>query len=407
MENINFNTLVPCFGKVIVDAKDIYTNYLLNILSPLIYEGIHNLYKKAGEYHIKSIEKQKIDKTYTDPGLNSLFQKLMMIFKDINNSNMYEETCRIRNNCQCADYFDDLIRAVIKANIMALTCNINNSNLVKNNNFHQTIDINLFTHKCYLESIKFLYEVPELFEVSDDTQIMSKNKQAILNYIKAGIKDAIKNILPMRIILTEFLENNFQQVYDNHMDNIKKVLIEENEKISREQAKHVNLLEGNDGNLDLDNYDYDLEDLIVNRKKEDTYEFINANTDGHESLLESTPTKNEEANSPQEIQNPANSDGNNYIENAQSTFNSKPQVFDVNEFFSNNKYAKYDTIMNSTNKQFQNPNNMGHMQGQGQNVPNFNNLNQGIKQPLPPIPYTNNVHHITEDENTENKFHEN
>ena len=60
--------------------------------------------------------------------------------------------------------FDDLVKAVIKSNIVLLTFSTSNkqSDLV-NNKYHETIDVNDFVHKCYIESARVIYNNPQLF----------------------------------------------------------------------------------------------------------------------------------------------------------------------------------------------------------------------------------------------------
>lgn len=345
MENINFDTLVPCFGKVVVDAKDIYTDYLLNILAPLLNEGFFMLYQQAQAYNEKASEKEKKDKNFKNPGIDKLFQQLLFIFKDMSNTNIQEETKRIKNNSGCAEFFDDLIKACIKSHILVLTCNVKNSKLVKENKFHETVDINAFIHKCYIESIKFLHEVTYLFNEKNN-----KNSQLILNYIKLGIKDAIKSTLPMRQILEEFLNNNFDEVYDEHMKKVKDI-VEETVKASvKETQKQASLLEEekiNDDNINLDRYDFDIEDFIIGRKKEDTIdmtEFNKKSAYNKESLLQSSekPKVSEKQSDKPKV---SEKQSEKKPEKISETLEKPPKNIDLNEFFSNKKSSKYDNVV--------------------------------------------------------------
>ena len=103
--------------------------------------------------------------------------------------------------------------------------------------------------------------MPELFGAG------KKSQQNIIYYIKLGIKDAIKQTLPMRQILEEFLNNNYESVYEAHIEKIKNVLIE-NIKKEKIDASKVNMLEDSDvkGNADKDNFDFDLDEFIVKKK---------------------------------------------------------------------------------------------------------------------------------------------
>src|SRR5690349_10510438 len=113
--NIALDYCFPCFGKAVVDAKDIYTDYLLNILAPLIYEGIRDVYSQAVKFEVEAQEKAKKDPKFPNPGVTKIFLHLLSLFKEMNNINIEDETRRIRNSCGCAEIFDDLIKAVIKS----------------------------------------------------------------------------------------------------------------------------------------------------------------------------------------------------------------------------------------------------------------------------------------------------
>jgi hypothetical protein len=264
--NINYEYTLPCFGKAIVDAKDIYTEYLLNVLTPLIYEGVNDLYIQAQKYETHAKEKEKKDSNFKNPGIKLFFQHLLCLFKDMSNINIEEETKRIKNGSGCAEIFDDLIRAVIKSHILVLTCTSKESKIIKEK-FHETINITTFIHKCYIESIKFIHEMPELF-ISGE---IKKNQQMANYYIKLGIKDAIKQILPMRQILEDFLNNNHEDIYESHMERIKKMLIDNIQK-EKIEAEKTNLLEDSNDevkfNSDKDRYDFDLAEFLIHKKND-------------------------------------------------------------------------------------------------------------------------------------------
>ena len=283
--NINLDYCLPCFGKAIVDAKDIYTDYLLNILAPLIYEGIRDIYTQALKYEVEAQEKAKKDPKFKNPGVTKIFLHLLSLFKDMNNINIEDEAKRIKNGCGCAEIFDDLIKAVVKSHIAVLTCTVKEPKILKENKFHETVNINTFIHKCYMESIKFIHDNPEYFE--GDEHKNKKNQQIVQHYIKLGIKDAIKQILPMRQILEEFLSNNYEENYDNYMEKIKKMLVDNVKLVGT--TKEVNLLEDTEHKkVDMERLDFDLDEFIVGKPKEtlSLVKTIPVKTEKNESLLQ-------------------------------------------------------------------------------------------------------------------------
>ena len=92
--------------------KKEYTIELVNTITPLIYEGFKSLYDDA----IEIGECKDVLLIY-----QSLLKRIPKWSTDLIN----RETHRIRVQSKCTEWFDNLVRAVIKSNIMILN---NNSN---------------------------------------------------------------------------------------------------------------------------------------------------------------------------------------------------------------------------------------------------------------------------------------
>lgn len=269
---------VPCFGKISSDVKEIYTNTLITILTPLLYEGFQSMFDKASKL---SDEYDKTGKNIEieNPGIDSIFQLFIANFKKLNNTLIEEEVNRIRSHSQCADYFDDLIRAVIKSHIVVMTYSTNESKLLKDK-FYDNVDINSFIHKCYIESSKFIYNNPKLFHtdryfhqrgitnIYTITQQIRTNKEIVFQHIKAGINTAISQILPMKIILNEYLNTDSDALSREYMEKIKNMIITEMREINtvNEVKDDVNLLEDEKNTENVNNL---LEQYNNNFKTED------------------------------------------------------------------------------------------------------------------------------------------
>ena len=135
----------------LVEIKNEYTITLVNILTPLIYQGIDSIYKDS-----KKISNN--DNTLKN------FQIFLRAVPKWNNDLIENETNRILSNCRCADWINDLIKAVIKSNIIILT---NNSSFKKSSNidasYYEEININNFIHKIYIECAREIWNNPYLF----------------------------------------------------------------------------------------------------------------------------------------------------------------------------------------------------------------------------------------------------
>ena len=147
----------PIYMQNITEIKNEYTTFLTNIITPFIYEGIKSTYTYATEVHNKFLEKGKYDPTVKSPGILKLFQLTLKEIPTLNSTAIETETNRIKSQCKCADWFDDLIRAVVKSHIILLTLsNPKKRPEILKEEFHNKIDINDFIHKCYIESARQL-----------------------------------------------------------------------------------------------------------------------------------------------------------------------------------------------------------------------------------------------------------
>ena len=268
-------TFCSCLVKMVGDAGQRYTDFLMATLVPLIYEGILiEPCMKAFEYLERYDEASKENKNVNTPSFDELFQYFLRDFKKMSNTKIDDETRRIRTNSQCAEFFDDLIRAVVKSHITILRCSSRDSETIKGNH-HESVDINLFIHKCYIESIKFLFYSPKLFyreiefqkngveDMNFITLQIRTNKEIIFGHIKTGIQNALMQILPMRHIISDYLNTDLDRLNDEYVTEIRDMVANELHK-RQPQSNGINLLEeGSDKMFD----DYNLDDLIFERKR--------------------------------------------------------------------------------------------------------------------------------------------
>jgi hypothetical protein len=198
------------YEKNIVEIKNEYTTFIINIMTPLMYEGIKAIYEKSKNLEEKFIEKEKNDSKTKNPGIFKIFQ---LFLKDVPNLNSYSiesETNRIKEKSKCSEYFDDLVKAVIKSNIVLLTYNASGKTCkLVNEKFHETIDTKNFVHKCYVECARLFYNNPELFWHKYSNIEIKKNQKESYDLIKTAIGEAIRKMLPVKLILDEYLKNDY------------------------------------------------------------------------------------------------------------------------------------------------------------------------------------------------------
>lgn len=205
----------------ITEIKEEYTTFLINLMSPFIYEGIKSVYSFAMNAHKEFLEKGKHDPDAKSPGILKLFQLSLKEIQTLNNHSIEVETNRIKAGCKCADWFEDLVRAVIKSHIVLLTfSNTRKHPEILKEQFHNKIEIKDFVHKCYIESAKLIYNNPELFWHEFPPLEIKRNQREACNLIKQAIHEAIRKILPYKLILSEYLNNDFYDEEDEFGGNI-------------------------------------------------------------------------------------------------------------------------------------------------------------------------------------------
>ncbi len=234
------------YEKNIVEIKNEYTDFLLSILTPLLFEGIKSIYDKAVKLEEDFKIKEQQDPNIKNPGVFKLFQICLRDIPNLNTAAIENETNRIKEKSRCSEYFDSLLKSVIKSNIILLTFNSKKkkSHIVEER-FHENIDSKLFVHKCYIECSRIFFNYPELFWHHFSTLDIKRNQREIYDLIKDAIKEAIRKSLPIKLILDEYLKNDYDyedDIKDKESDKeekfikIKKLLDDENkyEELSNE-----------------------------------------------------------------------------------------------------------------------------------------------------------------------------
>ena len=187
----------------LVETKTEYTIQLTNILVPLIYEGITSIYEDA----IKIANQDEELKT---------FQIFLKKIPKWNNNLLENETKRILYISTCSELLKNLVDAVIKANIMILTNThpSNKSSLKINTKF----DFKEFIHNCYIESARIFYNNPYLFYHKHSIYDINRNQKDAKENIKNAIIEAIRKMLPLKMIINEYLGNSFKDDSNVNID---------------------------------------------------------------------------------------------------------------------------------------------------------------------------------------------
>jgi hypothetical protein len=183
----------------LIETKQEYTIHLVNSINPLIYDGLQNIYEEAKK-NAKNNDELK------------LFQILLSNVPKWNPSIIDNEYQRIIRLNSLGKTIEDLLKAIIKANITVLTnTNIDyNQELLKELNIQD--DFKNFVHLVYIESARSFYNTPFLFSHRDPAIEIKRNQTEILKIIQECIKNAIRKMIPLQITIKTYLENKNNQI---------------------------------------------------------------------------------------------------------------------------------------------------------------------------------------------------
>lgn len=184
--------------SLIFYAKDDYTDHLCDLIVPAICEGISSLYENASRVCKKYNRLDSIIVT---------FQKSLQTIANWDKSKIEQETMRIKKETHSEEYLDDLIKSVIKANIIVLTHSNSIPEIIATE-FYDKFDVNDFIHMAYVECSKISYTYAYIFYKEDVPAFENRKNINHMHelFIKA-VNRAIRKCLPHKYMLKEFLKN--------------------------------------------------------------------------------------------------------------------------------------------------------------------------------------------------------
>lgn len=259
MEDLN----VPIFAQ----AKIEYTNQLVDVLYPHMYDGVKSIYDESKVIYAKK----------TSTPILFLFRELLEKVPIWNSEIIESECSRIMNNSKC-DWIDDLITAVFISHTKILT------SIGPNNTFNK-INVTIpkttsFIHKSYINLARELWKNPYLFNESVPGHEYQRNCKEIENIIKQCIEGTIRQLLPIKEILREHLDTYEDTTKVTSKADIKQMLKEELSEL-RNSIIQSNTNDVNDASNFSDKDDSDEEiDISANNSSEDNISSDNSNTTG-------------------------------------------------------------------------------------------------------------------------------
>ena len=279
-------------APIFTHAKMEYTNQLIDILTPQLFDGIKSIYDEA--IKVNGINYQPI---------LVLFRKFLEKVPTWSSVILETEADRIIKCSEC-DWLDDLITAVFISHTKILTSigtNISNANI--DVTIPKTIN---FIHKTYINVAREIWKNPYLYNSNVPASEYQQNMRTVEMIIKESIENTVRNLLPIKEILKQHLDtydtNNYeaqkklasndlrQMLFDEIKSlNLGKLLIQSNEddyvKVDNSQSQNEN--NDDDENNDHENNDdYENNDGDENNdheKNDDDENNDDENNDGNEN----------------------------------------------------------------------------------------------------------------------------
>tara|TARA_B100001093_G_C26838189_1_gene1019310 strand:+ start:298 stop:1494 length:1197 start_codon:yes stop_codon:yes gene_type:complete len=188
--------------NILVDAKNEYTIRIINILSPLIMEGLNSIYNKAKEIS-------------NNDNILKIFQSFLKRIPKWTDEILDTEVNRIKNNCKDYELLYNLIRASIKANLRVLVYSpIQNCDIKPIDPLlYENLDFKEFIHNIYIECAREIWNNPYLLYHDYPPIEIKRNQRDTIDLIKKCIEESIRKSLPMKYVLEVYLGDEDKTAY--------------------------------------------------------------------------------------------------------------------------------------------------------------------------------------------------
>lgn len=185
--------------NMLSEAKNEYCVRLVNILTPLIMQGVHSIFDEA----LVLCESNDEDDKYL-----MTFQNFLTRVPKWNQSLMTEETNRIKKESTCS-YLDDLITCVHISHLKLLTS-------IRVSQKQKKIDIDipkidLFLHQVYIAFARKIYQNVYLFEKDVMPLQRQKNMREAEVLCGQSILNVIRDSVPVEKILRAYIDETVDE----------------------------------------------------------------------------------------------------------------------------------------------------------------------------------------------------
>lgn len=199
--------------ELYVEVKREYTNHLINIITPLLYEGLQSMYATA-----------RSSSNDDDELVLKHFQTYLKKNGENNFTDVIESEYERIKKCAKCEWIEDLLKGIVKINIIIFSLSFIRSkgDFELNKDYHQQIDFKDFLKKVYVECAREIWNNPYLFYHIYPPIEIKRNKRDVIDIIKRSVKESIRKILPLNKLVNDFLKYDFkfEDVYNNKQEMI-------------------------------------------------------------------------------------------------------------------------------------------------------------------------------------------
>jgi len=180
------------------ESRNEWCARLINILTPLIIEGVKSIFNESWTLCQENDEHEKYLMT---------FQNFLGRIPKWNTAIVEEETNRITEKSNCG-YLTDLISCVHIIQLKSLTC-------MRVGNKQKKVDIAVpslseFIHKIYINTARKMYTNIYLFERNIDPLQIQKHNRELELIIREQILNTIRDNIPVEDILKVYLDETIE-----------------------------------------------------------------------------------------------------------------------------------------------------------------------------------------------------
>jgi len=190
-------------------SRDEWCARLVNILTPLIIEGLKSIFNEAWKISVDNDEAAKYLMTY---------QNLLCRVPKWNSEIVEDERKRIIERSGCG-YLEDLITCVHVIQLKTLTC-------IRVGNKQKKIDISIpkldsFLHKAYIHAARKAYMNVYLFEKNVSALMVQKHNRELEMIVQECILAAVRESIPTEAIIRAYLDESVEQEEEVVIESIK------------------------------------------------------------------------------------------------------------------------------------------------------------------------------------------